>query len=301
MVTEQDIALGRDTEPFDRGDIVIGAIAGDIVGHPYEFHSIKTTEFQLFTRKSTISDDTVMTIAILDALLDYDEKIGFVRPEAVDREALSKLFVSSMRSFGRAYPNAGYGRSFRKWLYDEPAKPYYSFGNGSAMRISPIPAYFEDYGFIGDVAEASAAVTHNHPEGIAGAKAVADAIFFAACRGREARGKEEIKTIINTKYGYDLDRTVAEIRPGYSFDVTCHGSIPEAIICFLEGDSFEEVLRLAVSLGGDSDTQAAIAGSIAAARYGVPAEIKAETIKRLPDDLLAVYRRFEEQTNPEFP
>lgn len=300
LITEKNITKHEHIE-LNRSDIVIGAIAGDIIGSPYEFNSIKTTEFPLFSEKSRFTDDTVMTIAVLNALLEYQEQedIGgleglFWDIRKIDWEKLNQLFITSMKMFGRAYPDAGYGGRFRRWLFGDSTEPYYSFGNGSAMRVSSVGAFFHRPEIVDKVAEASAAVTHNHPEGIKGAKAVADAIFHA-----KTKGKKEIKDIIKIKYGYNFYRTVNKIRPGYKFDETCQGSVPEAIICFFEGESFEEVVRLAVSLGGDSDTQAAIAGSIAAARYGVPKTIKDEVLKRLPEDLLAVYYRYDEETNPE--
>jgi len=299
LITEKDIWEDRDIES-NPSDIVMGAIAGDIIGSPYEYNSIKTTEFPLFSEKSRFTDDTVMTIAILDALLKYEEEIGFQdKPEKTDWAKLDQLFIDSMKSFGSVYPKAGFGSRFFYWLCRKSTEPYNSFGNGSAMRVSPVAAFFggsflSKPEFIEPVAAASAAVTHNHPEGIKGAQAVAEAIYLASHRALSTKEKKEIKSIIKIKYGYDFYRTLDEIRPGYKFDETCQGSVPEAIICFFEGNSFEEVVRLAVSLGGDADTQAAISGSIAAARYGVPEEIKAEAIKRLPDDLLSVYYRFDE-------
>jgi len=274
---------------MNRSDIIIGAIAGDMIGSPYEFDSILTTEFPLFSEQSRFTDDTVMTIAILNALLEYEELTYYSSPEDIDLKKLSQLFVSSMKTYGRAYPDSGYGGRFQRWLFGASTEPYNSFGNGSAMRVSPAAAYFHYPETIEAVAGASAAVTHNHPEGIKGAKAVAEAIYHAA------KEKNDIKETIMAKYGYDLDRTADEIRPEYSFNETCQGSVPEAIICFLEGNDFEEVVRLAVSLGGDADTQASIAGSIAAARYGVPKELKTETIRRLPENLFDVYYRFEKK------
>ena len=276
-------------------DIIIGAIAGDMIGSPYEFNSIKTTEFPLFSEGCRYTDDTVMTFAVLNALLEYDEQTGFIRPDDIDTEKLNNLFVISMKTFGRAHPRAGYGGRFYDWLARDATGPYNSYGNGSAMRVSPVAEFFDDADFIDAVSEASAAVTHNHPEGIKGAMATAEAIYLAKYRREATKDKKEIKDIIASKYGYNFDRTLDEIRPGYRFDETCQGSVPEALTCFFEGDSFEEVVRLAVSLGGDSDTQAAIAGSVAAARYGVPEEIKAEVLGRLPDDLMAVYYRFDEK------
>jgi len=299
IITEQDISKRLDIV-IKPSDIVIGAIAGDIIGSLYEFNRIKSTEFPLFSEKSRFTDDTVMTIAILNALLEYDEQVGFTHSDkTTDWKKLNQLFISSMKTYGQSYPKAGYGSKFFYWLCRNSSEPYNSFGNGSAMRVSPVAAFFDNEDYIEHVSAASAAVTHNHPEGIKGAQAVADAIYLAKYRNQATKEKDEIKDIVNIKYGYNFFRTLDMIRPDYGFDETCQGSIPEALLCFFEGNSFEEVVRLAVSLGGDADTQAAISGSIAAARYGVPEEIKAEAIKRLPDDLLDVYNRFDKMVNPE--
>ncbi|MCR4671881.1 MAG: ADP-ribosylglycohydrolase family protein [Lachnospiraceae bacterium] len=257
-----------------------GAILGDMIGSPYEFHgNKKTTDFPLFINSSRFTDDSVMTVAVAEALMDSHGK---------DDPEIKKALVASMQKWGRKYPRAGYGGSFYRWLKAKHPQPYHSFGNGSAMRVSAAGWLFDSLEETRHMARLSAEVTHDHLEGIKGAEAVASAIFLA----RTGNDKDTIKEYIVQEFGYDLSRTIDEIRPGYSFDVSCQGSVPEAIIAFLESESFEEAARKAVSLGGDSDTQAAIAGSIAEAMYGVPEEMAEECRKRLPEDMLAVVDRF---------
>jgi ADP-ribosylglycohydrolase len=213
---------------------MIGAIAGDIIGSVHEFHPIKTKTFSLFGNGNTFTDDTVLTVAVADAILtgwDY----GVVIAEYAER-----------------YPKAGYGGSFRQWVRSWDRKPYGSFGNGSAMRVSPVGWAFDNVRDVLREARRSAEVTHNHPEGIKGAQATALAVFLA----RTGTSKAKIKAEIQKRFGYDLNRTLDQIRPDYEFDVTCQGSAPEAIIAFLESDSYEDAVRNAVSLGGDADTQA---------------------------------------------
>ena len=230
---------------------MLGAIIGDIVGSVYEWNNIKTKEFPLFSEKCHFTDDTVMTIAVADAILNG---------------ATPDDFIDSFSRFGSLYPDADFGGSFRKWLMSRHKAPYNSWGNGSAMRVSPCAWFADSLEEAEKLAEISAAVTHNHPEGIKGAKATAAAIYLA----RVGRTKPEIKDYIETIYGYDLNRTLDEIRPSYSFDESCQGTVPEAIIAFLESKGFEDAIRNAISLGGDSDTLAAITGSIAEAAYGIP-------------------------------
>ena len=251
---------------------MIGAIIGDIVGSRYEWHNIKTKGFPLFGERCKFTDDTVMTIAVAEALL-----MGGA-PED---------FIDSMKKYGRLYPKAGYGGRFREWLFGDKSDPYYSYGNGSAMRVSPCAWYADSLYEAEKLAEASAAVTHNHPEGIKGAKAVSAAIYLA----RAGRG-QEIKSYVESKYDYDLDRKLDDIRPAYEFDETCQGSVPEAIIAFLESKGFEDAIRNAVSIGGDSDTIAAITGSIAEAEYGVPGEIATQALYYLDDALLTVIKNW---------
>ncbi len=256
---------------------IIGAIAGDIVGSTREHYRIKTKDFELFPLRSTFTDDTVMTLAIAQWLCE----------DSSSKEVL----IRNLKYFGNSYINAGYGGSFYQWLGQESPEPYGSWANGSAMRVSPCAWVAESLEESQKLAEMSAIVTHNHPEGVKGALATNDAIYLA----RIGASKDEIKEHIELRYGYDLSRTVDEIRPTYSFDVSCAGSVPESIVCFLDGNDFEDTIRNAVSLGGDADTQAAIAGSIASAYWDVPEKIANESIRYLDDFLLNTFRNFEEK------
>ena len=258
-----------------------GAILGDIIGSPYEFdRGNKTKDFPLFCKFSEFTDDTVMTIAVADAFLP-------VQPEMED-DAIRQRLVAKMQKYGRRYPYAGYGTMFRRWLRSQNPMPYGSFGNGSAMRVSAIGWLYGDLATVRRMARLSAEVTHDHPEGIKGAEATACAILLA----RTGSTKDEIRDFVETIFDYDLSRTCDEIRPGYRHVESCQETVPEAITAFLEGESFEDVIRTAVSLGGDCDTLTCIAGSMAEAFYGVPEELKAECRKRLPEDLLEVLQRF---------
>lgn len=253
---------------------MLGAIAGDIIGSVYEATPIKTTDFPLFQSRSRFTDDTVLTIAVAHAILGDGD------------------YARSLQQFGRRHPDAGYGGSFINWLFTPDARPYHSWGNGSAMRVSPVGLAFSDEETMMREARHSAEVSHNHPEGIKGAQATALAVFLA----RTGASKETIRTEIGARFDYDLQRTVDVIRPSYSFDVSCQGSVPEAIIAFLDAESYEQTVRLAVSLGGDSDTLACIAGSIAEAYYqGLPESITARVRQILPDDLLQVVDQFRER------
>lgn len=259
-----------------------GAILGDIIGSPYEFDmGDKIKVFPLFSKYSKYTDDTVMTIAVADAFLDAQP--------AASEEWIYHRLVNSLRSWGRKYPHAGYGGNFRWWLVDEDPKPYNSYGNGSAMRVSSVAWLYHDIESVRKAARQSAEITHNHPEGIKGAEATAAAIYMA----RSGHSKADIKAYIENNFGYDLNRTCDEIRPDYHHVESCQETVPEAIITFLEGDSFEDVIRTAVSLGGDCDTLTAIAGSIAEGFYGVPEPLKQECRDRLPSDLRKVLTRFE--------
>ena len=261
-----------------------GAILGDIIGSPYEFdRGSKTKDFPLFSKKSEFTDDTVMAIAVAEAFLDSP------REEAV----LKARLVEAIHRYGTAYPDAGYGGRFAMWLYQKSTAPYNSCGNGSAMRVSPVAWLFDDLDTVRRMAKLSAEVTHNHPEGIKGAEATAAVIFL----GRTGSTKAEIKAYVEQEFGYDLRRTCDEIRPGYHHVETCQETVPEAITAFLEGESFEDVIRTAVSLGGDCDTLTAIAGSMAEGFYGVPEELKTACRRRLPENLLQVLDRFEEACN----
>lgn len=261
---------------------MFGAILGDIIGSPYEFdRGDKSKDFPLFSRKSTYTDDTVMTLAVGMTFL--------YTPSGVGDEEILQMLANNMRLFGGLYPHAGYGGMFRRWLSHPEYQAYNSFGNGSAMRVSSVAWLYDDMEAVRHAARLSALVTHNHPEGIKGAEATASAIFLA----RTGHTKQEIRTYVEQEFGYDLSRTCDEIRPNYRHVETCMETVPEAITAFLEGNSFEDVIRTAVSLGGDCDTLAAIAGSMAEGFYGVPEALKQECYARLPDLLAAVLKEFE--------
>ncbi|MDR0556490.1 MAG: ADP-ribosylglycohydrolase family protein [Treponema sp.] len=250
---------------------IIGAIAGDIIGSVYEFHNVKTVDFDLFCGKSFFTDDTVLTLATMDAIIHQ------------------KSYAGSYQAFGKKYPYKGYGGHFRLWIRSQNPQPYNSWGNGSAMRVSPIGWYGNSIDEVMAEAQKSAEVTHNHPEGIKGAQAVAVAIYMA----RTGKNKNEIKNHIMDVFHYDLERTIDDIRPGYEFDVSCQGSVPEAIIAFLESAGYEHAVRLAVSIGGDSDTIACIAGGIAEAYYQtVPEYIIENVLAILPRELVNIIEEF---------
>ena len=259
---------------------MLGAILGDMVGSPFEFdhNNYKHKDFVLLSERSHFTDDTVMSIAVARGLIagqgDAQKTFAEVRYE--------------MRRLGKMYPDAGYGGMFRRWLRAEHPQPYGSFGNGSAMRVAAAGWLFDTLDKTLEMAKVTAEVTHNHPEGIKGAQATAAAIFLA----RTGHSKSEIRQYVGQTFGYDLSRTCDEIRPHYHHVETCQQTVPEAIIAFLESNSFEDALRNAVSLGGDSDTLACITGGIAEAFYGVPPELQQETLKRLPEDLRAAYELF---------
>jgi len=287
--------------------LIIGAIAGDIIGSVFEWHNVKTVEFDLFCNKSKFTDDSVLTLATMAAILNQ------------------KGYSETYQLFGRNYPHRGYGGNFSSWIYSENPKPYNSFGNGSAMRVSPVGWYAKSLDEVMAEAQKSAEVTHNHPEGIKGAQAVAVAVFLA----RNGKTKEEIRSYIVDTFGksnggnsrikvrndgtirvkkshddtdpqdkeefldYQLQRNLDEIRPYYSFDVTCEGSVPAAILCFLESTDFENAIRLAVSLGGDSDTIACITGGIAEAYYqDIPEYIVKNVLTILPKELVSIIEQF---------
>ena len=261
---------------------MIGAILGDMIGSPYEFdRGNKTKDFPLFCRESEFTDDTVMTIAVAEALLD-------AQPSAED-DWIRRRLISCMRKWGAKYPDAGYGTGFMLWLIKEHPKPYNSFGNGSAMRVSAAAWLYNSIDAVRHAARLTAEVTHNHHEGIKGAEATASAIFLA----RTGHSKAEIKDYVEREFGYDLSRTCDEIRSGYHHVETCMETVPEAITAFLEGNSFEDVIRTAVSLGGDCDTLTAIACSIAEGFYGVPKEMRSACLRRLPKDLKEMLKRAE--------
>lgn len=250
---------------------MIGAIAGDVIGSVYEHAPIKSKSFPLFDPRARFTDDTVLTVAVARAILE------------------GETYRSSIQEIGRRYPHAGYGGSFIHWLLAEDAPPYNSWGNGSAMRVAPVGFAYDDEVTVLREAEASAAITHDHPEGIKGAQATALTILLA--RRKASRG--EIRNEITRRFGYDLNRSVDEIRPGYSFDISCQGTVPESIIAFLDSTSWEDAVRNAVSLGGDSDTLACITGGIAEAWYGeVPRRVRSQVLAILPNDLAGIVKRF---------
>jgi ADP-ribosylglycohydrolase len=258
-----------------------GAILGDMIGAPYEFdRGNKTKDFPLFSKDTQFTDDTVMTIAVADALMESAD-------EADDE--VKAAFVKSMQKWGQKYPYAGYGGMFSRWLEEKDPKPYESLGNGSAMRVSSVGWLYESIEETRHYARLTAEVTHNHPEGIKGAEAKASAIFMA----RNGSSKEEIKDYIIREFEYDLSHSCDEIRSTYHHVETCQQTVPEAITAFLEGNDFEDVIRTAVSLGGDSDTLTCIAGGIAEAFYGVPVIMESECKDRLPDEMDEVLNRFD--------
>ena len=240
---------------------MLGAIIGDIVGSVYEFDNIKTKDFPLFREDCRFTDDTVMTIAVRNALRIYDKE--------KDIRVFQAALISEMQRLGRKYADRGYGGRFAKWLWMEDPKPYGSYGNGAAMRVSPVGEYASSLEEALKLAKASAVVSHDHPEGIKGAQAVAAAVFLAR---QEGWGKVRIRNFIEGEF-YSLNFTLDEIRETYAFDVSCQGSVPQALACFFEGESFEDVIRNCISIGGDCDTIAAIAGGIAEGYFGIPDEI----------------------------
>ena len=268
---------------------MLGAIIGDTVGSVYEFHNIKTTHFPLFDPRSNYTDDSVMTMAVTNWLLT-DPQHGMDTLEA------------SFLNFAKKYPcpMGGYGPGFYRWLFEPKTfkegkrHPYNSFGNGAAMRCSANGWMFDTLEETEHVAGLSAAITHNHPEGIKGAQSTAAAIFMA----RNGKSKEEIKNYISTRYGYNLNRTCDEIRPVYDWDSSCQGTVPEAIVAFMDSTDFESAIRLAVSLGGDSDTLACITGGIAEAFYKtIPESIALRIWELIPEDYKAIFRAMETQTS----
>ncbi len=253
---------------------MIGAIAGDIIGSVYEHYPIKTKDFPLFHPRCRFTDDTVLTVAVADAILT------------------GRPYEQSLREIGRRYPRAGYGGSFIGWLHSDHPQPYNSWGNGSAMRVSPVGFAFDTEDEVLGEAEKTANISHNHPEGVKGAQATALAVFLA----RMGHTKEEIRDQIRQRFGYNMHRTVDDIRPTYYFDVSCQGTVPEAIIAFLDSTSYEDAVRNAISLGGDSDTLACITGGIAEAFYrDVPDDIRAKVRELLTQGLLGIAEAFREK------
>ena len=256
---------------------IIGAIAGDVIGSAYEFNPTRDHDFELFTPKSTFTDDTVLTMANALWLLE-------------DEQHSHEKLINIMLDLCWRYPDRGYGGRFAHWIHDGDPQPYNSFGNGSAMRVSPVGYYARTLDEALALAQISAEVTHNHPEGIKGAQATAAAIFLA----RKGKPKWEIREYIERTFHYDLSRTLEEIRPSFTFDETCQRTVPEAITCFIEGKDYEDVVRLSVALAGDADTIAAIAGSISSAVDEVPNGISQHAISLLSEELCTTLLRFNE-------
>ena len=254
---------------------MLGAIIGDVIGSPYEFGAEKTKDFPLFLPECMPTDDSIMTIAVGCACAEAD---------CTDEEEFKAELVKWMRQLGRLYPNAGYGKMFFQWLMSNTAKAYGSMGNGSAMRVSAVAWVADSLEEAERLAKWSAEVTHNHPDGIKGAQAVAAAIYLA----RTGAPKEEIRAYVE-KYYYDLDFTIEEIREEYVHDMTCEGSVPQAIVSFLDAEDFEDAIRNAISLGGDGDTQGCIAGAIAEAYYGIPEELQEEVMDYMDEELKEYY------------
>lgn len=257
---------------------MLGSIIGDMVGVPYEFKNIKTKDFELFSDKSHFSDDTVLTCAIYKALSNTENN--------TDQE-IRKNVIEQLKNFGNEYIDAGYGGRFRKWLQSNDTEPYNSWGNGAAMRVSSVGWRYNTVEETRRVAALTASVTHNHPEGIKGAEATAAVIFLA----RKGKSKAEIREYVEKEF-YKLEKTCDKIRADYKFDVSCQGTVPVAITAFLEGNNFEDVLRISISLGGDSDTLACIACGMAEAYYGIPLWMISESLKRLPTHLRMTVRDF---------
>ena len=273
---------------------MLGAIIGDTVGSVYEFHNIKTTHFPLFSPQSNYTDDSIMTMAVANWLLNNPQH---------SMDTLEASFLS----FAKKYPcpMGGYGGGFYRWLFEPDSMgfedgrhPYNSFGNGAAMRCSANGWMFDTLEETERVAGLSDAITHNHPEGIKGAQSTAAAIFMA----RNGRSKEEIRNYISTKYGYNLNRTCDEIRPVYDWDSSCQGTVPEAMVAFFDSTDFESAIRLAVSLGGDSDTLACITGGIAEAFYKeIPDDIALKIWSLIPDDFKAILKEMEQRSEYRLP
>lgn len=255
---------------------MLGAIAGDIIGSVYEWNNIKTTDFPLFRPDCFFTDDTVLTVALAESIMTGAD------------------YAVLMKKYYHSYPNAGYGGSFHKWARSANSRPYNSWGNGAAMRVSPVGFVFESLEDVLNRAKAYTSLTHNHPEGIKGACATASAIFLA----RTGMNKNGIRKHIVDSFGYDLNRSCDEIRPVYEFNESCQRTVPEAIIAFLESESFEHAIRLAISLGGDSDTLACITGGIAEAFYGVPENIKTKVLEILDDELRSTTLEFFQRLTP---
>jgi ADP-ribosyl-[dinitrogen reductase] hydrolase len=275
---------------------MLGAIIGDIVGSRFEFNNHRSKEFELFGDGCFATDDSIMTLAVAKAILETEKSIergaGLFDSDQSFFSLLSKLTIKHMREIGRKYPDCGYGGMFGRWIFSDDPQPYNSFGNGAAMRVSPVGFYARNEYEIAELSRAVTAVTHDHVEGLKGAEATA----LAICLARSGKLKEEIKDVLERDY-YRLDFTIDEIKDAYRFNETCQETVPQAIQCFLESESFEDAIRIAISLGGDSDTIAAITGAIAEAYYGVPEPIKQQAFSYLDDELLGIYKEWEDRAS----
>lgn len=257
---------------------MLGAVVGDIVGSRFEFKNYKSKEFELFHADCFVTDDSIMTLAVAEAIMSCQG----------DYTKLYDATIASMRLIGPKYPCSGYGESFFRWLYSDRPKPYDSYGNGAAMRISPIAYLATSLAEVKKYSRAVTETTHNNVEGLKGSEAVACAIFLA----REGKTQAEIKDFINSNY-YDLNFTLADIRETYEFAVSCQESVPQAIVAFLEANSFEDAIRNAISIGGDADTIAAMTGSIAEAYFSIPEAISNKALTYLDEYQLDILQRFE--------
>ena len=257
-----------------------GAVLGDIIGSRFEFNcNDKTKKFELLIDRCTFTDDTVMSIAVAQSLLS----------DCQDEATLERILVKNMQKWGRRYPDGGYGGMFRHWLVSDNPRPYHSYGNGSAMRVSSVGWLYDSLQETEHIAEITARVTHDHPDGIKGAQATAVAIWLA----RTGHCKEEIRSLMTERYGYDFSRTLNEIRPSHGMDETCPATVIEALTAFFEADDYEDAVRNAVSLGGDTDTLAAITGGVAEAYFGIPEHLEKECMERIPVEMQEVIHQFD--------
>jgi ADP-ribosylglycohydrolase len=267
---------------------VLGAIVGDVIGSVFEHHRVKTTDFALFNRLSRFTDDTVLTVAIADAILNRQTHSTPIAENSHNQN----LYAQKLKEYGRKFPDAGYGAMFKGWLKSDSLQGYGSYGNGSAMRVSPVGFAFQSLDEVLREAHLTAVVTHNHPEGIKGAQAIASAVYLA----HTGQGKEHIKEFVEQKFGYNLRRHLDVIRPTYAFDSSCQGSVPQALIAFLESNDFEDAIRKAISLGGDSDTIASMAGGVAHAYYkAIPDHIADHVLSLLDSGFRQVLKTFNEK------
>lgn len=267
---------------------MLGAIIGDIVGSRFEFNNHRSKEFELFVEECEVTDDSIMTLAVAKAIMEAAKH----PTDAFNYPLIEKLTVKFMQEIGRKYPNCGYGGMFAQWVFSDDPRPYNSFGNGAAMRISPVGFISKTEKEVRELSKTVTAVTHNHEEGIKGAEATAMAIFLA----RKGSTKDEIRKRVEKDY-YSLNFTIDGIRETYEFNETCQETVPQAIVAFLESTSFEDAIRTAISVGGDSDTLAAITGSIAEAYYGVPEELKEKALQYFDENLLTIFNEWIEFMN----